>query len=243
MKRIFDLIFSFIGLFIFAPIIIFACLGIYLQDKHSPFYIAKRTGKNDKPFKMIKLRSMIINADKSKVDSTSINDVRITKIGRIIRKLKLDEISQLYNVFIGEMSLVGPRPNVKRETDLYTNVEKNLLKVKPGITDFASIIFSDESEILKDVEDPDITYNQLIRPWKSRLGLFYIKNQSLFTDILIISFTILSIFSRELSLILVNKTLKKLNAPRDLCKLSLRKLQLQPLPPPGSNEIVVRRDI
>jgi len=191
---------------------------------------------------MIKLRSMIINADKSKVDSTSINDVRITKIGRIIRKLKLDEISQLYNVFIGEMSLVGPRPNVKRETDLYTNVEKNLLKVKPGITDFASIIFSDESEILKDVEDPDITYNQLIRPWKSRLGLFYIKNQSLFTDILIISFTILSIFSRELSLNLVNKTLKKLNAPRDLCKLSLRKLQLQPLPPPGSNEIVVRRD-
>ena len=191
---------------------------------------------------MIKLRSMIVNAEKNKVDSTSSNDPRITKIGRFIRKLKLDELSQLFNVFIGEMSLVGPRPNVKRETDLYTKVEKNLLRVKPGITDFASIIFSDESEILKDFEDPDITYNQLIRPWKSRLGLFYIKNQSLLTDILIITFTILSIFSRELSLILVNKTLKNLNAPRDLCKLSLRKLQLQPLPPPGSNEIVVIRD-
>ena len=128
---------------------------------------------------MIKLRSMIVNAEKSKVDSTSSNDPRITKIGKIIRKLKLDELSQLFNVFIGEMSLVGPRPNVKRETDLYTEVEKNLLRVKPGITDFASIIFSDESEILKNVDDPNISYNQLIRPWKSRLGLFYIKKQSI----------------------------------------------------------------
>ena len=123
MKRIFDLVFSFIGLFILSPIILFACLGIYFQDQHSPFYIAKRTGKNGKSFNMIKLRSMIINAEKNKVDSTSANDPRITKIGKIIRKLKLDELSQLFNVFIGEMSLVGPRPNVKRETDLYTEVE------------------------------------------------------------------------------------------------------------------------
>ena len=243
MKRIFDLLFSSIGLFIFSPIILFACLGIYLQDRHSPFYIAKRTGKNNKNFNMIKLRSMIINAEKNKVDSTSANDPRITKIGKIIRKLKLDEISQLFNVFIGEMSLVGPRPNVKRETDLYTEVEKNLLKVQPGITDFASIIFSDESEILKDVDDPDIVYNQLIRPWKSRLGLFYIKNKSLKIDFLIILFTIISIFSREISLTLVNNTLKKLNAPKDLCKISLRKVRLKPIPPPGSNEIVETRDI
>ena len=243
MKRIFDLVFSSIGLFIFSPIILFACLVIYYQDKHSPFYIAKRTGKNGKSFNMIKLRSMIINAEKNKVDSTSANDPRITKIGKIIRKLKLDELSQLFNVFIGEMSLVGPRPNVKRETDLYTTVEKNLLKVQPGITDFASIIFSDESDILKDFADPDIVYNQLIRPWKSRLGLFYIKNQSLKIDVLIILFTIVSIFSREFSLILVNNTLKKLNAPEDLCKISLRKVQLKPLPPPGSNVIVETREI
>ena len=243
MKRIFDLLFSSIGLFIFSPIILFACLGIYYQDKHSPFYIAKRTGKNGKSFNMIKLRSMIINAEKNNVDSTSANDPRITKIGKIIRKLKLDELSQLFNVFIGEMSLVGPRPNVKRETDLYTKVEKNLLKVSPGITDFASIIFSDESNILKDVADPDIAYNQLIRPWKSRLGLFYIKNQSLKIDFLIIIFTVVSIFSREFSLILVNNTLKNLNAPKDLCKISLRKEQLKPLPPPGSNVIVETREI
>ena len=241
MKRVFDLLFSFIGLFLLFPIIIIACFGIYLQDKHTPFYIAKRTGKNNIPFNMIKLRSMILNAEKNKVDSTSSNDPRITKIGRFIRKFKLDELSQLFNVFIGEMSLVGPRPNVKRETDLYTKVEKNLLRVKPGITDFASIIFSDESEILKNVHDPDISYNQLIRPWKSRLGLFYIKKQSIQLDILIIIFTVLSFFSREISLILINKTLKKLNAPSDLCQLSLRKDKLKPTPPPGSDEIVWTR--
>jgi len=242
MKRIFDLIFSFLGLILLFPIIIIACFGIYLQDQHSPFYIAKRTGKNNKNFNMIKLRSMIVNAEKNKVDSTSSNDPRITKIGRFIRKLKLDELSQLFNVFIGEMSLVGPRPNVKRETDLYTKVEKNLLRVKPGITDFASIIFADESEILKNVDDPDISYNQLIRPWKSRLGIFYIKKQSIQLDILIIIFTILSFFSRKISLILVHKTLKKLNAPKDLCNLSLRKDKLKPTPPPGSNEIVFTRE-
>ena len=242
MKRVFDLIFSFLGLIFLSPIIILAGFIIYLQDKHSPFYIAKRIGTNNKNFNMIKLRTMIVNAEKSKVDSTSTNDPRITKVGKFIRKLKLDELCQLFNVLIGEMSFVGPRPNVKRETDLYTKVEKNLLIVKPGITDFASIIFSDESEILKNVDDPDISYNQLIRPWKSRLGLFYIKKQSLVLDILIILLTILSFFSRKISLILVNKTLKKLYAPRDLCELSLRKKKLKPTPPPGSNEIVLKRN-
>ena len=242
MKRVFDLIFSLLGLILLFPIITIASFSIYLQDQHSPFYIAKRTGRNNKIFNMIKLRSMIVNAENNKVDSTSSNDPRITKIGKFIRKLKLDELSQLFNVFIGEMSLVGPRPNVRRETDLYTKVEKNLLKVKPGITDFASIIFSDESEILKNVDDPDISYNQLIRPWKSRLGLFYIKKQSIQVDILIIIFTVLSFFSRKISLILVNKTLKKLDAPQDLCNFSLRKDKLKPTPPPGSNEIVFTRE-
>jgi len=243
MKRIFDLILSFLGLIFIFPIILFACLGIYLQDKHSPFYIARRVGKNNRSFNMIKLRSMIVNAEKSKVDSTSLNDPRITKIGKSIRKFKLDELSQLYNVLIGEMSLVGPRPNVKRETDLYTTIEKQLLKVKPGITDFASIVFSDESEILKNVENPDIAYNQLIRPWKSKLGLFYIKKQSLKVDIVIIFLTILSILSRKSSLFILHKILKKLNAPKDLLKIVLREKPLKPLPPPGSNKLVQTRSL
>ncbi len=243
MKRSFDLIFSFLGLAIIFPIIIFACLGIYLQDGYSPLYIARRVGKNNRPFNMIKLRSMIVNAEKSKVDSTSCNDPRITKIGNFIRKFKLDELAQLYNVLIGEMSLVGPRPNVKRETDIYTKLEKGLLKVKPGITDFSSIVFSDESEILKNVDDPDITYNQLIRPWKSRLGLFYIKKQSFLVDLIVIVLTFINIFSRRQSLFLLNLTLKKLKAPKELSKLVLREEQLEPLPPPGSSKLVLTRDL
>ena len=243
MKRIFDLIFSFFGILIILPIIILASLGIYLQDKSTPLYIANRVGKNNRKFRMIKLRSMILNADKNKVDSTSSNDHRITRIGKFIRKFKLDEFTQLYNVFIGEMSLVGPRPNVKRETDIYTSLEKQLLRVKPGITDFASIVFSDESEILKNVEDPDITYNQLIRPWKSRLGLFYIEKQSLLVDIVIIFLTLLNIFSRKVSLFLLYKTMKKLKAPRDLSKFVLRERALKPLPPPGSNKLILTREL
>ena len=174
-KRIFDITFSFIGLVIVIPLITPFIFLIWLQDFENPFYIADRVGLNFKKFKIIKLRSMIVKADKSKVDSTSANDPRITKLGGIIRKLKLDELTQLFNVFKGEMSFVGPRPNVERETKLYSNKEKELLKVKPGITDFASIVFSDESEILKDYQDPDIAYNQLIRPRKNFLALTYIK--------------------------------------------------------------------
>ena len=152
---------------------------IWLSDFNSPFYVSSRVGKDNKPFKLIKLRSMIINADKTGIDSTSKSDNRITKVGKIIRKFKLDELCQLFNVLLGEMSLVGPRPNVKREVDLYSDIEINLLNVKPGITDFSSIVFSDEGDILDGAENPDLRYNQLIRPWKSRLGLIYIKNSSI----------------------------------------------------------------
>ena len=242
MKRVFDFIFSLIGIIILFPIIIFSSLAIYFQDKQTPFYIAKRVGKDNNIFNMIKLRSMVVGAEKSKIDSTSSDDPRITKIGKFIRKFKLDELSQLFNVLIGEMSLVGPRPNVKRETNLYTNEEKKLLTVKPGITDFASIVFSDEAEILEKVENPNIGYNQLIRPWKSRLGLFYIEKQSTLLDIFIIFLTLLNIFSRKKALRILSKTLRKLNAPIELSKVTLRKDRLLPLPPPGSNELVTKRE-
>ena len=243
MKRLFDLFLSFFGIIFLSPLILIASLLIYSQDLHNPFYISKRVGKNEKIFNMIKLRSMVINADKNKVDSTSKNDPRITKIGSFIRKLKLDELSQIINVFIGDMSFVGPRPNVKRETDIYTYLEKNLLKVKPGITDFASIVFSDEANILANQDDPDISYNQLIRPWKSKLGLFYIKKRSLILDIFLIIITLIGIFSRSFSLYLLYKVAQKLNAPEDLLKIILRKETLKPLPPPGSEKIVTDRDI
>ena len=190
---------------------------------------------------MVKLRSMVVNADKSGVDSTSSNDSRITVIGRIIRKFKLDEITQLWNVFRGDMSLVGPRPNVKRETDLYTNVEKGLLDVKPGITDFSSIVFSDENDILKDSTNPDLDYNQLIRPWKSRLGLLYISNQSVLIDIRLVYLTILAILSREKALKGVCKLLEQIGVPKDVIKVAKRESVLVAFPPPGSDAIVTSR--
>lgn len=241
MKRLIDIIISLFGLIVFSPIIVPFIIIIFFQDFNSPFYIAERVGRNGSLFKMIKLRSMIIDADKSGVDSTSSNDMRITKVGKLIRKFKLDEITQLWNVLIGDMSLVGPRPNVKIETDLYTDKEKKLLTVKPGITDFASIVFNDEGEILSNSKNPDIDYNQLIRPWKSRLGLLYVNNINFMLDIKLILYTVLSIFSKKKALVLLVKDLKKIKANIKIIEVSKRANKLVSYPPPGSNKIVQSR--
>jgi len=139
------------------------------------------------------------------------------------------------------MSLVGPRPNVKRETDLYTAEEKDLLKVRPGITDIASIVFSDENDILKDSQDPDIDYNQLIRPWKSRLGLLYIRNSSLALDIELILLTLVAGLDRRRALGGIQRILNRLGAENAIKTVALRNDQLQPSPPPGSTQIVFSR--
>jgi hypothetical protein len=242
MKRVFDFILALIGLIISSPILIPVIFLVWIQDWHSPFYIAPRVGKDEKQFKMLKLRSMIVNADKSGVDSTSSNDKRITGVGKFIRKYKLDELAQLWNVLIGDMSLVGPRPNVKRETDLYTFEEKKLLTVKPGITDFSSIVFSDEGDILKDQNDPDIAYNQLIRPGKSMLGIFYIENRNFIIDIKLIYLTVIAIISKEKALNSLIVILNKLGTTDLLVQIASRKSQLIPMPPPGAKNIVTNRE-
>lgn len=241
MKRLLDITLSAFGLLAASPVLLPVMFLIYWDDKHSPFYVANRVGKDEKLFKMIKLRSMSVNADKSGVDSTSANDPRITAVGRFVRKFKLDELPQLFNVLKGEMSLVGPRPNVKRETDLYTAEEKRLLSVAPGITDISSIVFSDENDILKDSVDPDIDYNQRIRPWKSRLGLLYVKHSSLALDIRLIALTVVAIVNRPRALVEVEKLLHGLHAEPQLTRVSSRKEPLFAFPPPGSNEIVTSR--
>jgi lipopolysaccharide/colanic/teichoic acid biosynthesis glycosyltransferase len=242
LKRLFDVVASGAGLIVASPVLLPVMFLVWRQDRHSPFYIAPRVGKNDKPFRMVKLRSMVINADKSGVDSTGANDNRITGVGQFIRRYKLDELTQLWNVFKGDMSLVGPRPNVKRETDLYTPVERKLLDVKPGITDISSIVFSDEGDILKDQADPDIAYNQLIRPGKSMLGLLYIQNQSLWLDIKLCFLTVIAVLSREKALAGVQNILKDINAPEDVRLLASRQHALVPCPPPGGDRIVTSRD-
>ena len=197
MKRFFDLFLSLFGIIFSFPIILIACLLIWIEDFHSPLYISERVGKNNKSFKFIKLRSMKINADKAGIDSTSSSDVRITRIGKLIRKMKLDELPQLWNVFIGDMSFVGPRPNIRREVALYTKEEYKLLTIRPGITDFSSIVFSDEGKILQDYDDPDLAYHQLIRPGKNSLALFYLKINNIKIDLYLIIITLLAIINKK----------------------------------------------
>jgi len=240
-KRLVDILASFFGLLITSPVLLPVMFLVWKEDKRSPFYIAPRSGRNGEIFKMVKLRSMVVDADKSGVNSTSGNDMRITPIGHKIRKYKLDELVQLWNVLIGDMSLVGPRPNVKSETDLYTDIEKKLLLIRPGITDFSSIVFSDEGEILKDEEDPDLSYNRLIRPWKSRLGLIYIENQSFLLDLQLIIYTVVAIISKPKALLWVEKKLNDFNADKEVVKISKRKVGLYPYPPPGSDSVVTLR--
>jgi lipopolysaccharide/colanic/teichoic acid biosynthesis glycosyltransferase len=241
MKRLFDVVVSLAGLIVAAPVLVPVCILIWLQDFASPFYIAPRVGKNGKIFKMVKLRSMVMNADKSGVDSTGANDRRITPIGKFVRSYKLDELAQLWNVLKGDMSLVGPRPNVQREVNIYTDAERRLLSVRPGITDISSIVFADEGDILKDSLDPDIDYNQLIRPWKSRLGLLYVENRSVPLDIKLIFLTILAVISREKALAGVQKVLSELGADERIKRVARRQERLTPFPPPGAETVVMAR--
>lgn len=214
---------------------------IWVQDFKSPLYLAPRVSKGGGTFTMVKLRSMISNADTSGVDSTKSDDMRITKVGSIVRKFKLDELSQLINVLNGTMSFVGPRPQVQRDVDLYTNKEKIILSARPGITDFSSIVFSDEGDILEGSEDPDLSYNQLIRPWKSRLAIFYINNQSILLDIKLILLTINNFISRESTLNALSNILFKLKAEDCLVSIVKRKEELIPTPPPGASSVVSSR--
>ena len=241
MKRLFDICCSLFGLVVIVPGLVPLCLVIWLQDYKSPFYIPWRVGRGGRKYKMVKLRSMVVRADRTGVDSTGSNDPRITPVGRFVRRYKLDELPQLYNVLNGEMSLVGPRPNVERETDLYTREEKHLLDVRPGITDLSSIVFSDEGEVLKDEADPDLAYNQLIRPYKSRLGLLYVRNSGLWLDLQIIALTLVALVSRDIALKRSARLVRRLGAPEKLCQVARRVDSLVPASPPGASDIVRSR--
>ena len=209
-KRFLDFILSLFGLLIIGTFLIFFIFLVWLEDHANPFYFASRVGKNNKSFKMIKIRSMVVDAEKKGAETIGLNDKRITKIGKKIRKYKIDELSQLLNVLVGDMSLVGPRPNTPKEVEKYNRQEQILLKVKPGITDFSSIVFSNEAEVVGDHLDPDYAYNTLIRPLKSRLGLIYIENQSIKLDLKLLLFTLATLINRKLGLELVRNTLEKL---------------------------------
>jgi lipopolysaccharide/colanic/teichoic acid biosynthesis glycosyltransferase len=231
-KRIIDLLAAAAGLVLLSPVLALVLLLVWLQDFHSPLYIAERVARGGGSFRMIKVRSMVVRADRSGVESTSANDPRITAVGHVVRRWKVDELSQLWNVLVGDMSLVGPRPNTPREVDQYTPAERELLSVKPGITDISSIVFSDEGEILRDAEDPDRAYAELIRPWKSRLGLLYVRHSSVALDLRLIWLTVVAIFDRPRALAAVERILGELRAETSLQEVARRESPLRPAPLP-----------
>ena len=241
MKRLFDVTAAVGGLLVASPVLAVILFMIWLHDRRNPFYLPYRVGRGERQFRMVKLRTMVEGADKTGVSSTSTDDRRITAIGHFIRRYKLDELTQLWNVLAGHMSLVGPRPNLKRETDRYTVEEKKLLMVRPGITDFSSIVFSDEGEILRGTADPDLAYDQLIRPWKSRLGIFYVERQAFRLDVRLFLLTVLALVNRKAALRRVQVLLRELGAPDSLVRVAGREGQLAPYPPPGMTEIVTSR--
>lgn len=179
MIRFYDILFSIIGLVILSPLFTVLYLLIRIESQGGGFYSQERIGKNGKPFKLFKFRSMRIGSDKKGLITIGEKDNCITKTGFILRKYKLDELPQLWNVFIGDMSLVGPRPEVKKYTDLYTEEQKQVLQVRPGITDWASIKYVDENKILGESKDPDDAYVNLIMPNKIKLNMVYIQHQTL----------------------------------------------------------------
>lgn len=189
-KRIFDMIFASLGLLFLSPFLLLAALLIKLTSAGPVFYRGERVGLHGKIFRIYKFRSMIVDAEKTGISSTAKEDPRITPIGRLLRKTKMDELPQLINVFLGNMSIVGPRPEVKKFTDMYTDEERVLLNIRPGITDYASIWNIDEAEQLAGSTDPDKDYFEKIRPEKIRLQLKYYKEMSLWTDIKIILLTL-----------------------------------------------------
>jgi lipopolysaccharide/colanic/teichoic acid biosynthesis glycosyltransferase len=193
-KRLFDVLFSLIGLVVFSPLFVVIALLIKRDSEGPVFYRGVRVGKDSKLFRMSKFRTMVVNADQIGGASTSDDDPRLTQVGRFLRRYKLDELPQLIDVLRGEMSLVGPRPQVKWVVDLYTPQEQQLLTVRPGITDPASLRFPNQGEILKGSTDPEKDYMEKIHPEKMRLSLEYVRTCSFWVDIKVILQTIATIY-------------------------------------------------
>lgn len=192
-KRIFDLLVAIPGLLFFSPLFLIIACAIKLDSVGPVFYKAARIGLHGKPFKMYKFRSMVIEAEMKGGSSTAENDVRITRVGRYLRKYVLDELPQLINVIRGEMSLVGPRPEVQEYTDLYTENEKVIFSVLPGMTDYASVKFINLNRILSEGDNPDEDYKNIVRPEKNRLRMEYAVNHTFWVDIKILYYTFLRI--------------------------------------------------
>lgn len=192
-KRLFDIVFSLFGLLILSWMFVIIALAVGLTSKGGVFYRQKRVGRNNKDFVLYKFRSMCVNADKGSLITIGGRDSRITKVGYFIRKFKLDELPQLFNVLIGDMSFVGPRPEVRYYVDMYNKEQLKVLSVRPGITDPASIAYRNENELLEQQQNPKQYYIDVIMPDKLRINLEYLQRRTLISDIKVIFQTFLVI--------------------------------------------------
>jgi lipopolysaccharide/colanic/teichoic acid biosynthesis glycosyltransferase len=189
-KRCFDIFASVLVLLVLSPFFLLLCLAIVIDSGGGIFFTQKRVGKNNRDFHLYKFRSMVSNAEKSGQLTVGTNDRRITRVGGFIRKYKLDEFPQLINIIKGDMSIVGPRPEVRKYVDLYNEEQLKVLSVRPGLTDYASLEYINENEILGKASDPEKVYIEEIMPAKLQLNLRYIQEQGLKTDLKIIFRTI-----------------------------------------------------
>jgi lipopolysaccharide/colanic/teichoic acid biosynthesis glycosyltransferase len=197
MKRLFDILFALFVLVCFLPIGMMLSLWIVFESRGGVFFSQNRVGKNGVSFRLLKFRSMYVNAESLGRITVGSRDGRITKVGYYLRKYKLDEFPQFVNVLKGEMSIVGPRPEVQEYVDLYTESQRKILQVKPGITDLASLAYFHENELLANSENPQQTYIKEILPAKIKLNEEYLKNPSFFNDLSIILKTVAKIFRKK----------------------------------------------
>ena len=196
MIRLLDIFFSLVGLLLLSPLLLVIFMLISLESKGGGFYSQVRVGKDGKDFLLYKFRSMRVNSDKKGLITIGGRDPRITRMGYFLRKYKIDELPQLMNVLIGDMSLVGPRPEVRKYVDLYSDEQRAVLSVKPGITDYASIEFVDENEVLGRSTDPDYTYIHEIMPEKIKLNMKYINNYTVAEYIKLVFLTVIKVFKK-----------------------------------------------
>jgi len=193
--RFFDIIFSALGLVVLAPVFAVISLKIRLGSKGGSFYIQERIGKDGKAFGLYKFRTMRIGADNEGLLTVGEHDQRITRIGHFLRKTKMDELPQLLNVLKGEMSLVGPRPEVRKYVELYTEAQRKVLSVRPGITDYASIEYVNENELMSQADDPERTYIEKVMPDKIKLNMRYLEHYTVSEYFKIIFLTLIKILS------------------------------------------------
>ena len=193
-KRLFDIVSSGIGLLCLAPVFVVMAIWIKIDSRGPVFYRQTRVGRYGRDFRIFKFRSMRVGSDKGRQITVGERDPRITRSGYFIRRYKIDELPQLINVFLGDMSIVGPRPEVRKYVDLYSEEQRKVFQVRPGITDLASIKYRNENELLSQVDDPDTYYIDVIMPDKLAINLEYIRHQSFMGDIKIIFNTLFKIF-------------------------------------------------